>query len=181
LGRVTPKFYATIQALENNNNLNVRSTPKLSTLNGNEASLTIGQSVYFLIENQNVVGGVNPIVTRSPRYEKVEANLDIKITPFVSGNDNVTLGIEAEFSDFIDPTIEGAPPGNATRKFISRIRIRNEEMIVLGGLEEVSKSETGSGVPLLSRIPVLKWLFSSKSKNEQNNKLLIFIKPTIVY
>ncbi len=181
LGRVTPKFYATIQAMENNNNLNVRSTPKLSTLNGNEATLTIGQSVYFLIENQNVVGGVNPIVTRSPRYEKVEANLDIKITPFVSGNEDITLGIEAEFSDFIDPTIDGAPPGNATRKFISRIRIRNEEMIVLGGLEEVSKSETGSGVPLLSRIPVLKWIFSSKTRNEQNNKLLIFIKPTIVY
>ncbi len=181
LGRVTPKFYATIRALETNNNIDVRSTPKLSTLNGNEATLTIGQSVYFLIENQNVVGGVNPIVTRSPRYEKVEANLDIKITPYVSGNEDITLGIEAEFSDFIDPTVEGAPPGNATRKFISRIRIRNEEMIVLGGLEEVSKSETGRGVPLLSRIPVIKWLFSSRTKNEQNNKLLIFIKPTIVY
>ena len=181
LGKVTPRFYATIQALENNNALNVRSTPKLSTLNGNEATLTIGQSVYFLIENQNVVGGVNPIVTRSPRYEKVEANLDIKITPFVSGDENVTLGIEAEFSDFIDPTIAGAPPGNATRKFISRMRIRNEEMIVLGGLEEIADSETGSGVPLLSRIPIIKWFFSSKTKVEQDSRLLIFIKPTIVY
>lgn len=181
LGRVTPQFYATIQAMENNNNLNVRSTPKLSTLNGNEAELTIGQSVYFLIETQNVTGGINPIVTRSPRYEKVEANLDIKILPFVSANEDITLSIEAEFSDFVDPTVEGAPPGNATRRFISKIRIRNEEMIVLGGLEEVSDSETGSGVPFLSRIPVLKWLFSSKSKTKRNSRLIIFIKPTIVY
>ncbi|MDW3194712.1 MAG: type II and III secretion system protein [Cytophagales bacterium] len=181
LGRVTPKFYATIQAMENNNDLNVRSTPKLSTMNGNEAELTIGQSVYFLIETQNVTGGINPIVTRSPRYEKVEANLEISILPFVSANEDITLSIEAEFSDFIDPTVEGAPPGNATRKFISKIRIRNEEMIVLGGLEEVSKSESGSGVPFLSRIPVLKWLFSSRSKSERNNRLVIFIKPTIVY
>ena len=181
LGRVTPKFYATIQAMENNNDLNVRSTPKLSTMNGNEAELTIGQSVYFLIETQNVTGGINPIVTRSPRYEKVEANLDIKILPFVSANEDITLSIDAEFSDFIDPSVAGAPPGNATRKFISKIRIRNEEMIVLGGLEEVSDSETGSGVPFLSRIPVLKWLFSSKSKVERNSRLIIFIKPTIVY
>lgn len=181
LGRVTPKFYATIQAMENNNDLNVRSTPKLSTLNGNEAELTIGQSVYFLIETQNVTGGINPIVTRSPRYEKVEANLDIKILPFVSANEDITLSIDAEFSDFIDPTVDGAPPGNATRKFISKIRIRNEEMIVLGGLEEVSDSESGSGVPFLSRIPVLKWLFSSRSKTERNSRLIIFIKPTIVY
>lgn len=181
LGRVTPQFYATIQAMENNNDLNVRSTPKLSTMNGNEAELTIGQSVYFLIETQNVTGGINPIVTRSPRYEKVEANLEIKILPFVSANEDITLSIEAEFSDFIDPTVEGAPPGNATRKFISKIRIRNEEMIVLGGLEEVSKSESGSGVPFLSRIPVLKWLFSSRSKTERNSRLVIFLKPTIVY
>lgn len=181
LGRVTPKFYATIQAMENNNDLNVRSTPKLSTMNGNEAELTIGQSVYFLIETQNVTGGINPIVTRSPRYEKVEANLDIKILPFVSANEDITLSIDAEFSDFIDPTVDGAPPGNATRKFISKIRIRNEEMIVLGGLEEVSDSESGSGVPFLSRIPVLKWLFSSRSKIERNSRLIIFIKPTIVY
>lgn len=181
LGRVTPKFYATIQAMENNNDLNVRSTPKLSTMNGNEAELTIGQSVYFLIETQNVTGGINPIVTRSPRYEKVEANLDIKILPFVSANEDITLSIDAEFSDFIDPTVEGAPPGNATRKFISKIRIRNEEMIVLGGLEEASDSESGSGVPFLSRIPVLKWLFSSRSKTERNSRLIIFIKPTIVY
>lgn len=181
LGRVTPKFYATIQAMENNNDLNVRSTPKLSTMNGNEAELTIGQSVYFLIETQNVTGGINPIVTRSPRYEKVEANLDIKILPFVSANEDITLSIDAEFSDFIDPTVDGAPPGNATRKFISKIRIRNEEMIVLGGLEEASDSESGSGVPFLSRIPVLKWLFSSRSKTERNSRLIIFIKPTIVY
>ncbi|MEM9328195.1 MAG: type II and III secretion system protein [Bacteroidota bacterium] len=181
LGRVTPQFYARIQALENTNDLNIRSTPKLSTVNGNEATLTIGQSEYFLIETQNITGGVNPIITTTPRYEKVEANLDIKITPFVSANEDITLGIEAEFSDFIDPTVEGAPPGNATRKFLSKIRIRNEEMIVLGGLEEARDVESGTGVPVLSRIPILKWFFSSRTEIEQSNRLIIFIKPTIVY
>ncbi|MCR9250193.1 MAG: hypothetical protein NXI20_07190 [bacterium] len=181
LGRVTPQFYASVQALEDNNQLEVKSTPKLSTLNGSEANLKIGQSVYYLIETQNVTGGVNPIVTRSPRYEKVEANLDLKITPFVSGNEDVTLTLEAEFSDFIDPTTEGAPPGNSTRQFLSKIRIKNEEMIVLGGLEEARRSESASGFPILSRIPVIKWLFSSRSKDKSDSKLLVFIKPTIVY
>ncbi len=181
LGRVTPQFYATVQAMEDNNQLEVKSTPKLSTLNGSEANLKIGQSVYYLIETQNVTGGVTPIVTRSPRYEKVEANLDLKITPFVSGNEDVTLTLEAEFSDFIDPTVEGAPPGNSTRQFLSKIRIRNEEMIVLGGLEEARRSETASGFPILSRIPIIKWLFSARTRDKADSKLLIFIKPTIVY
>ena len=181
LGRVTPNFYATIEAMEENNDLNIRSTPKLSTLNGHEATMTIGQSVYYLVETQNVTGGVTPVITRTPRYEKVEANLDLKINPFVSDYEDVTMNIEAEFSDFIPPTVQGAPPGNATRKFLSKIRVKNEEMVVLGGLEEASESNGGSGIPVLSRIPILKWLFSSRSEEKSDNKLLIFIKPTIVY
>lgn len=181
LGRVTPNFYVTLQAMEANNNLNIRSTPKLSTINGHEATLTIGESVYYLIETQNVTGGVNPIVTVTPRYEKVEANLELIISPFVSDYQDITLEVEAEFSDFIAPEIEGAPPGNSTRKFISKIRLKDGETIVVGGLEESSRSETGSGVPFLSRIPVIKWFFSSKTKDRSESKLLIFIKPTIVY
>ena len=181
LGKVTPNFYVSLQALEDNNMLDLRSTPNLSTLNGNEATLTIGNSVYYKIETQNVSGGVTPIVTTTPRFEKVEANLAIKIIPFVSGNEDITLSIEAEFSDFIDPTIEGAPPGNSTRQFVSKIRVKNEEMVVLGGLEEERKSESGAGFPILGRLPVLKWIFSSKTKEESKSRLMIFIKPTIVY
>ncbi len=181
LGRVTPQFYATVQALEDNNYLNIRSTPKLSTLNGNKATLTIGEKVYYLIENQNITPGVNPIVTISPNYLPVEANLQIDITPFVSSNEDITLEIVAEFSDFIDPEVEGGPPGSATRKFESKIRVKNEEMIVLGGLEEARKAETGSGVPFLSRVPGLKWLFSSKTKSKAESKLVVFIKPYIAY
>ena len=181
LGKVTPSFYVTLQALEQNNNINIRSTPKLSTLNGHEANLSIGQSRYFLEQTQNISGGVTPINTVTQRYNRVEANLSIKINPMVAGDEHITLNIEAEFSDFIEPEQEGFPPGNATRKFVSQIRVRNEEMIVLGGLEEARKSQTGSGTPILSRIPVLKWLFSSRSKEKVDNRLVVFIKPTIVY
>ena len=181
LGKVTPTFYAQLKAIEDNNNINIRSTPQLATLNGHEASLTIGQSVYFVQRTQNVNPGVNPVTTVSEQFRQVEANLSILINPVVSGNEHITLSINAEFSSFIPPEIENAPPGNATRRFTSNIRVKNEEMIVLGGLEELTKSEGASGVPLLARIPILSWLFSSKSKQTDNDKLLVFIKPTIVF
>ncbi|GAB3879800.1 hypothetical protein GCM10028824_43890 [Hymenobacter segetis] len=181
LGRVTPNFYVTLQALEQNSYLNIRSTPKLATLNGHEASLKIGQSVYYVETVQNVSGGVTPIITRSQVFKQVSADLSIKINPMVSGDDNITLTVDAQFSDFIDPVIVGAPPGNATRQFTSMIRVKNEDMIVLGGLEEVRKTRSGSGVPILSRIPILKWLFSSRRDAKQTNKLVVFIKPTIMY
>ena len=181
LGRVTPQFYATVQAMEDNNFLNTRSTPKLSTLNGETANLRIGETVFYQLQQQGVAPGVNPIITNSQQFEQTEAFLNIKISPFVAGNEDITLTIDAEFSDFIEPSFENGPPGTATRQFQSKIRVRNEEMIVLGGLEEKSRSETGSGVPGLSRVPVLKWLFSGKSKNKAESRLVVFIKPTVIY
>lgn len=181
LGRVTPNFYTTLQALETNNNIQIRSTPKLSTMNGNKANLTIGESQYYVEQTQNITGGVTPITSTTQRFNKVEANLSITISPVVSGNEHITLDILAEFSNFSAPTIQNAPPGNKTRKFESKIRVKNEEVIILGGLEQLSKTEGGSGVPLLSRIPVLKWLFSSKTKKKDDNRLIVFIKPTLVY
>jgi type IV pilus assembly protein PilQ len=181
LGRVTPNFYVTLQALEQNNVLNVKSTPKLSTLNGHEANLTIGQSVFYLEQNQNITGGVTPITSITQQFKQVNADLNIKINPAVSGDNHITLDISAEFSDFVDPVVKGAPPGNATRMFTSMIRVKNEEMIVLGGLEEARNSTGSSGFPILSRIPILKWIFSSISNTKSDNRLIIFIKPTILY
>ena len=54
-------------------------------------------------------------------------------------------------------------------------------MIVLGGLENKEISDTGTGVPFLSRIPIIKWLFSNRRKAKGKSKLLIFVKPTIIY
>lgn len=181
LGRVKPNFYVKLQALEQNGDIKIKSTPKLATLNGHEAMLTIGKSVYYLEKTQNVTGGVNPIITTTPRFNKVDANLSIKIKPMVSGDENVTLNIEAEFSDFIAPEITDAPPGNATRKFMSQIKVLNDEVVLLGGLEEATRESSGSGLPILSRIPILKWIFSTRSRSVSNNKLLVLIKPQIVY
>jgi len=181
LGKVTPNFYITLKAMEDDGIVDIKSTPKLSTLNGHEATMTIGESRYYLEVTQNITGGVTPITTSGQRFSKVEANNTIKINPIVSGNDHVTLKIEAEFSSFLDPTIQGAPPGNATRNFTSQVRVRNDDMIVLGGLEDIRNSKSSSGMPVLSKIPVLSWFFSTKKIENSNSKLVIFIRPSIIY
>ena len=56
------------------------------------------------------------------------------------------------------------------------IRIGNQETILLGGLEEKRKSKTASGVPFLSRIPVIKWFFSSRTEENKKSKLNILIQ-----
>lgn len=181
IGRVAPSFYVSLKALENNSNIDLRQTPKLSTLNGHSASLSIGSTRYYAVRTQNVLGSLNPQTVVTEQYIPVEANLSINIKPFVSGDQQVTLNIDVDISDFLGTTPINVPPPSASSKFSSIIRVKNEEMIILGGIERNEKSEDGSGVPFLSRIPVLKWLFSSRNKTNSKTISVVFIKPTIIY
>jgi len=181
LGRVTPNFYLTLSALEDNNNVELRSVPKLSTLNGHTASLSIGSSRYYRLSTQNVMGSFSPQTVVTEQYNEVNADMTIGIRPIVSGDEQVTLNINIDISDFTQDTPIDEPPPSTTSKFESIIRVRNEEMVVLGGIERSESTNNSSGVPVLSRIPVLKWLFSSRSKGRNKVVSVVFIKPTIIY
>lgn len=177
---VKPNVYLTLQAMEDQGILKIRSTPKLSTLNGHEAKMAIGKTEYYEEESSNIVGNVGTTVSTYRTYKPVDAELSITITPIVSGSDKVTLEIEVKQSDFTERIKTTAPPGVVRREFKSLIKVQNQETVILGGLEETRKSETARGVPLLSRIPVIKWLFSSRSREDSGGRLNVFIKPTII-
>ena len=181
LGQVGSSFYATINALQSKTNADIHSVPRLTTLNGHTATLSIGSTEYYQIQTQNVIPSVSsPTSIFTQQYNKVDANLVINIKPVVSGNDQVTLGIKIEITDFIGTPPTNAPPPTSTSKFESIIRAHDGDMIVLGGLERAEEDDNSSGVPLLSKIPVLKWIFSSKSKSHIKKVTLVFIKPTII-
>lgn len=184
LGKVTDAFYLNLQLLENNSIIKIESTPKIATLSGHEANLSIGETSYYFEQTNRLLTsnvGTGGDVLQSGTWKSTDANLSVKIKPFVSTDENVTLNINVEKSSFLARAGENAPPGKTSQKFESLVRVKNNEMVLLGGLDELKKEDTGTGVPFISRIPVLKWFFSSKVKSKGNSKLHIFIKPTIVY
>ncbi|MGH2667453.1 type II secretion system protein GspD [Flavobacterium sp.] len=183
LGKVTESFYMNLKLLENNSIVKVESTPKIATISGHEAKLAIGETSYYFEQNNRLInnGGIGSDILQSGTWKSTDANLSVSIKPFVSTDENVTLTISVEKSSFLGRAGENAPPGKATQKFESLVRVKNNEMILLGGLDELRKEDSGSGTPLLSRIPVIKWFFSSRKKGKNNSKLHIFIKPTVVY
>ena len=181
LGKVSPDFYFAIKALETNNYIKIRSTPKLSTINGHVATLTSGEIRYYKEERNDYIGSQNPSLSSSAIWKPLEANLSVTIKPIVSGDENITLEIDVSQAEFQKESEKNVPPGSVTRTFKSLIRMNNKEMILLGGLDKVTVSEDGSGVPFLSRIPVIKWFFSSRSKSKTDTKLSIFIQPTVIY
>jgi len=182
IGQVVPEFFATIKALEENGNIKIRSTPKLSTLNGHRAHLSIGETTYYVVTNQNFFGSQVPTTSEVRNYAPIDAELGVSIKPLVSGDGQVTLNINVIQSDFSGERLEeDAPPGLTSREFSSIIRMQNQDLAILGGLEEKVKDDSGSGVPFLARIPVIKWLFSQRRREDSKQKLTILIKPTVIY
>ena len=180
LGSVLPNFYMSLKAVEEVGLVKTHSRPQLSTMNSHEATFNIGETRYYL-ESRTTVQGVQGAVTQQDvNYKSVQADFTINVTPYVSGDEQITLEIEVQQSDFLGELQLDAPPAQVTRKFDSQIRVKNGDMIALGGLESKEKSRTGRGLPLMARVPVLN-LFGDRRNSKSNSELIIFIKPTIVY
>ncbi|WP_241507223.1 type II secretion system protein GspD [Aquimarina sediminis] len=182
LGNVVPNFYMDIKAMETNGNVKILSTPKLSTLNGHKAYLSSGQTTYYAVTNQNFFGSQIPQTSEVVNYLPIDAELALEFKPFVSGDGQITLDIQVIQSSFSgDRIAENAPPDINSRRFSSIMRMRANDVAILGGIEQKVKNDSGSGVPLLSRIPVLKWLFSKRKREDSKKKLNVIIKPTVFY
>lgn len=182
IGKVTDNFYINLELLETNSVIKINSTPRIAALSGHVATLSIGNTDYYFEQNnQLLTSNVTTDILQSGTWKSTDANLNVQIQPFVSTDENITLNIKVEQNSFTGRVAENAPPGKTTQNFESLVRVRNNEMILLGGLDELNTENSGSGTPGLSRVFFLKWLFSSRRKAKNKSKLHVFIKPTIIY
>jgi type IV pilus assembly protein PilQ len=181
VGQVVPEFFAQIKAMETNGDIKIRSAPRLSALNGHRANLSIGETTYYAVTQRDIIGSQNPQTSTITNYYPIDAEFAINIKPLVSGDGQITLEINVIQSSFNGKKVdEDAPPGINSREFNSIIRVKDKDLVVLGGLEEKIKNDSGTGVPVLARIPVIKWLFSKKRREDTKKKLTVLIKPTII-
>ncbi len=180
-GRLIPNFFATVKAMETNGDLKIKSTPKLATLNGHRASFSNGQTSYYAIVQRNIIGTDNPQTSEIRNYFPIDAKLGLDIKPYVTGDKQVLLDINVIQSSFGQRIADDAPPDINSRNFSSVVRMKDQDIAVLGGLEENYSNNSGSGVPFLARIPIIKWLFSKRVREGRKSKLTVFIKPTVIY
>lgn len=180
LGKVVNNFTATIRAMEANGDLKVRSTPKIATLNGHRATFSNGQTSYYGITQRNIYGTDNPQTTEFTNYYPIDVALGLVIKPSVTADNKVILDIFVEQSSFGQRISDEAPPDINSRYFTSLISMENGDLAILGGLEENYSNDSGNGVPLLARVPIIKWLFSKRVREGKKAKLTVLIKPTII-
>ena len=175
-------FNVVVNALQQNSKANILSTPSLLTLDNEEASFVVGQSIPFVTGSYTATGSSssnpdNPFQT----VERENVGITLRVTPQINEGDSLILAISQEVSNVIGTsTILNSNPITSERKIETTILADNGQTIVLGGLIEDNITESIQKVPILGDIPFLGRLFRSTSTSVGKKNLLIFLRPTIV-
>jgi len=175
---------ASINLLMSDSSTKLIQNPQVRALDGQKATLKIGQRVPVATGSFGAgVGGVgitNTLVNTQFQYLDVGVNIDI--TPRVHPNGEISMKLTMDISEVDSYTSIGGinQPVIGQRKIEHEIRLKEGEANVLGGLMEDTDTRTTSGTPFLSSIPILKYLFGSTSTDRAQNELVFVMVPHIV-
>ena len=161
----------TLNVMESDGKIKIVSSPKVATLDNKEAMIQQGTSI--------------PITTRGTggdvTTKYVDASLILKTTPHITADGSILLNIEINKSepDWSNSNYLGEP-SIIKKEAKTEILIKSGDTVVIGGVYTNLTSKTKRGVPLLSKIPVLGWLFKSEESRVERSELLIFLTPRIM-
>lgn len=172
-----------VNALENTDRFKTISRPSIFTENNKKATILSGQRVAVPTSTLTNTGtGTGDDATFRTNIDFEEVVLKLEVIPLITPDGEVNLEI-AQVNDTIQGSdiIDGnAIPRIATQEVTTTVTVPDRATIVLGGLVTEDQDRLQSGVPWLSKIPVLGYLFSSTNKSAERNELVILIQPTIL-
>lgn len=166
---------AVLNALATDSRLNVISSPSLMVLDNRTARITVGDQVPVRSETATTEGGV---IIESIQFKDTGVQLEVK--PRINVGGLITLDIRQEVTDVGDRDIATGQRSFRQRNIESSIAIQSGETIMLGGLITENASDSESGVPLLSKIPLLGALFGATEKSNRRTELVVLITPRVV-
>ncbi len=162
--------------------VNVLSTPQILTSDNQEAEIVVGENVPFLSSLERATTTADQPILQS--IERKDVGVTLKIKPQISKGDYIKLDIYQEISSVTPTTQTGGVSAadiiTSKRSAKTTVVVKDRQTIVIGGLiqDKIVKSKTR--VPVLSKIPLLGWLFKSTSERKEKTNLLVYLTPTIV-
>jgi general secretion pathway protein D len=174
---------ATITALFSDSNTKLIQNPQIRALDGQKASLKIGDKIPVATGSfQPGIGGVgiNPLVNTQFQYNDVGVNIDV--TPNVHSNGDVTLKVAMDISSVTGQTNIGGitQPIIGQKKIEHVVRLREGEANLMGGMLEDLQSKSLSGIPGLAQIPILKYFFGQTATEHSQTETVFVLIPHIV-
>lgn len=151
--------------------------PKVVTLNNKTATITTStDATVGYTQNLSGSGGTEMSTSSA---ERKRVGLTLQVTPQVNREGYVTLYVQPSYSDVVSSGFEDTKD-TTTRAASTLVRVKNGQTVVIGGLLTSRETDQTRKVPLLGDIPIIGWLFTSKTKSKSTTDLVIFITPTIL-
>lgn len=174
------QFAAILGILQTTSGVDILSTPSVVVLDNQKASLAVGTQVADQTGSYATTGNTSTV---SPFTTVNRLNVDLKldVTPQINLGNAVKLKIVLKNDSLKNPDNPGLNPTVNTSSIANLVIVNNKDVLVLGGLMSNNITDSNTGVPFLSDIPILGNLFQHKTRRLEKKNLLVFIKPTILH
>jgi general secretion pathway protein D len=178
-GQSFTSFSGFIQATRQDQDLNILANPQLLTLNNEEAEINVSQVIPV---SAKVVTNSN--LQTTTEFEFKDVGVILTIRPQITGNDKVRLLIKQESSSVASRQAAATSDQQAIttlkRSINTQVLVDNNNTVAIGGLIQDQIVESETKVPCLGDIPVLGWLFKSRTEELRKTNLIVFIRPRII-
>ena len=169
-------FVVILNAIAEDTDSNILSTPSILAMDNEPARLFIGQEIPITTGESLGTNNSNPFRTTS----RQEVGIELEITPQINEGASVILNIKQGVSGVAGISQSGLDLITNKREIETTVLVDNNQIIVLGGLIDEDTQEVVSKVPLLGSIPLLGRIFQSSSTSTSTKNLMVFLKPTIL-
>ncbi|MDA8434295.1 MAG: type II secretion system secretin GspD [Nitrospiraceae bacterium] len=186
-----PGFAALFSLNDFHDTVNVLSSPQLLTSDNKEAEILVGENVPFVSQSQTTSAlgvtssssGVTPVSGIVNSIVRQDVGIILKITPQITEGDHVKLDIYQEISQVknqSDALTVSLGPTITKRSTKTSVVVKDNQIVVIGGLMQENDEETVTKMPVLGDIPILGWFFKTKNVTKNKTNLLVFLNPHII-
>ncbi len=191
LGLNYDNFNAVFQLLESHGDVNVLSSPRISTVNNQKAVIKVGTDEYFVTDISNNVTSSSTATSQSPEISLTPffSGIALDVTPHIGEDNTVILHVHPTITEVeervkdigIGEGLVSLPLAFSTiRETDSVIKAQSGQVVVIGGLMQEKTNKNTAGVPYLSNVPYLGNLFKQKRDLTVKSELVIMLKPVVV-
>lgn len=185
------RFNILLNALKEQGDTKVLSNPKISVMNGQPALITVGRNVTYIdsIESSVSGTGIDRTVDFTVNTERILSGIGMALTATILDEDQIIMNLVPVTSELVEP-IENFPVGDSggvvglpivnVREMSTTVKVKDGEMLVIGGLISNSDDSTGEFAPVVGDIPFLRYLFGHEKKVSQKRELIILLRPRII-
>jgi general secretion pathway protein D len=180
-----PSFGAVMRAIASNNDVNVLSTPHILTTDNEQAEIVVGDNVPFV---SGFVGGGGGLgggasgglgLLPTVNVQRQDVALTLKITPRINAASFVTLEIDQVVEE-ISKFDERLGPTTSKRSIKTTVVVKDQNTVVIGGLQKSKHSNSKTSYPFLGEIPVIGYLFRSSTRKRERVNLLLMLTPHVI-